>query len=164
MDCEDAGPMIAAAIDDALEPSRRALLDAHIRICPACRRAFVDQRAVRAMLSSEPLVDAPADFLDRVNARIDETAGWFGLTDFRQWTLRIAPAAAALALIGVLGLGPSRWLTSTTPESVRQSAAQSVAAPVNFTPASDADWQRDVTPDALLDAALHASAGEIDVR
>src|SRR5689334_13957588 len=146
MDCEDAGPMIAAAIDDALEPSRRALLEAHVRICPRCRAAFADQRVVRTILSSEPLVQAPPDFLARVNAGIDETAGWFGLTDFRRWTLRIAPAAAALALVGVLGLGQSLWMTSTTaPEPASQSAAKTVS----FTPASDADWQRDVTPDAL---------------
>jgi anti-sigma factor RsiW len=153
--------MIAAAIDDALEPSRRALLEAHVRICPACRTALADQRRVQAILSSAPVVEAPADFLARVNARIDETAGWFGLTDFRRWTLRIAPAAAALGLMGVLGLGPNRWLTSTNaPEPTSQSAVKNVS----FSPTSDADWQRDVTPDALLDAALHASAGEIDVR
>ena len=45
-----------------------------------------------------PPPEVPADFLARVNARIDETAGWFGLADFRLWTLRLAPAAAALAL------------------------------------------------------------------
>jgi hypothetical protein len=160
MDCEEAGPMIAAAIDDALEPSRRLLLDAHVRICPACRAALADQRLVRTILSSTPLVDPPPDFVARVNARIDDTAGWFGLTDFRLWTLRIAPAAAALALIGVLGLAQSLWPASTSPDTSGQSAARSVS----FSPTSDADWQRDVTPDALLDAALNASAGEVHVR
>ena len=54
-----------------------------------------------------PPPDVPADFLARVNARIDETAGWFGLADFRLWTLRLAPAVAALALIAVLWSGGS---------------------------------------------------------
>jgi hypothetical protein len=61
-----------------------------------------DQSVVAAVLASRPEPHVSADFLARVNARIDETAGWLGLADFRVWTLRLAPAAAGLALVAIL--------------------------------------------------------------
>ena len=77
-----------------------------------------------------------------------------GLADFRLWTLRLAPAAAALALIAVL------WPAS-------QTIAPSAAAPedaASFSPALASDWQQDVTGETLLAAALHAAAGGARVR
>jgi hypothetical protein len=105
-----------------------------------------DQDLVASVLASMPPPDVPADFVSRVNARIDETAGWFGLADFRVWTLRLAPAAAALALIALLWPGTA---TTSTPTS-----SPSVAPTASFSPASATDWQQDVSADALLAAAL----------
>jgi len=99
-----------------------------------------DQDLVAAVLRSIPLPEVHGDFVARVNARIDATAGWFGLADFRAWTLRLAPAAAALALVGVF------W--SSKP------ASTIVVDTRTFSPASSTDWQQDVPADALLDAAL----------
>jgi hypothetical protein len=113
-----------------------------------------DQALVASVLASMPPADVPADFVSRVNARIDQTAGWFGLADFRTWTLRLAPAAAALALIAVLWPAPTSTATS----------APLVAQPSTFSPASATDWQQDVTADALLDAALHPGPGGVRVR
>lgn len=116
-----------------------------------------DQALVAALLASTPPPRVSADFVSRVNARIDETAGWFGLADFRVWTLRLAPAAAALALIAVLWPGAA---TSTTVSS----SSSSVAPAASFSPASATDWQQDVSADALLDAALHPAPGGVRVR
>ncbi len=114
-----------------------------------------DQIQVATLLASLPPPDVTADFVSRVNARIDETAGWFGLADFRLWTLRLAPAAAALALIAVL------WPAAAT-------TTGSVSSPVtpasSFSPASVTDWQQDVSVDALLDAALHPAPGVVHAR
>jgi hypothetical protein len=101
-----------------------------------------EQDEVAAILKSMPPPDVRGDFVARVNARIDATAGWLGLADFRMWTLRLAPAAAALALIGVFWTVPS--VSSPAPAGVAQS----------FSPASSSDWQQDVTGDAMLEAAL----------
>lgn len=103
-----------------------------------------DQVIVAALLASVPPPDVPADFVARVNARIDGTDGWFGVADFRLWTLRLAPAAAVLAVIVVLWPGTSIETTST---------ASTVAADT-FRPASPGDWQQEVSSDALLAAAL----------
>jgi hypothetical protein len=114
-----------------------------------------DQIEVATLLASTPPPDVSADFLSRVNARIDGTAGWFGLADFRVWTLRLAPLAAALGLIAVL------WPDPATRTTTRSAVA---AAPAGFSPASATDWQQDVSADALLDAALHPAQGAVRVR
>jgi hypothetical protein len=107
-----------------------------------------DQDAVAALLNATPRVDVSADFLARVNARIDETEGWLGLANFRAWTLGLVPAAAALVLIAVL------WpATPAKPDSATTARSQ-VASSQSFTPSSYNDWQRDVTANALLEAAL----------
>jgi hypothetical protein len=116
-----------------------------------------DQRLVASILASMPPPDVPADFVSRVNARIDETAGWFGLADFRLWTLRLAPVAAALGLIVVLW--PAAAATRTMPSPV-----DAPASSATFSPASAADWQQDVSGGALLDAALHPAEGTARVR
>ena len=115
-----------------------------------------DQALVASILASMPPPRVSADFVSRVNARIDETAGWLGLADFRVWTLRLAPVAAALAVIAVLWPGTA---TTSTPAS-----SSFVAPAASFSPASAADWQQDVSADALLDAALQPAGGGARVR
>lgn len=113
-----------------------------------------DQEAVAAILASRAQPDVPADFVARVNARIDATAGWFGLADFRLWTLRLAPLAAALGLFAVLWPAAATTSTATVP----------AATAANFSPASATDWQQDVSADALLEAALQPAQGSPRVR
>jgi hypothetical protein len=114
-----------------------------------------DQTRVTSVLASMPPADVPADFVSRVNARIDATAGWFGLADFRLWTLRLAPAAGVLALIAVL------WPASPTITSTPAVASERAAS---FSPASASDWQQDVSGDALIAAALQPAAGGARAR
>jgi hypothetical protein len=111
-----------------------------------------DDDPVAAVLRAMPPASVPGDFLARVNARIDETAGWLGLADFRAWTLGLVPAAVALLIVAIL------WpATSATPASV--TAAQTpVTSSQTFTPSSYSDWQQDVTANALLEAALRSPA------
>src|SRR5947199_6349155 len=103
-----------------------------------------DQELVAAALASRPADEVPADFLLRVNARINalrREEGWFELADFRAWTLRLVPVAGVLVLVGVLWPGSS---TATEAPSAPAMQAPAVAAQP-FTPASASDWQREVT-------------------
>ena len=104
-----------------------------------------DQTLIAAALASMPPPDVRGDFVSRVNARIDETEGWFGVADFRAWTLRLAPLAAGLGLIAVLWPAAA---ASTTP------SASTAAPAADFSPSSPTDWQQEVSADALLAAAL----------
>jgi hypothetical protein len=107
-----------------------------------------DQDLVAATLASAPPPDVSPAFLARVNARIDaeENGGWFGLLDFRVWTLRLAPIAATVALLSLLW--PDTPIDRTPAPTVTQVAAET------FTPSSEDDWQQDVSANALLEAAL----------
>jgi hypothetical protein len=110
-----------------------------------------DQDLVAATLASAPPPEVSPAFLARVNARIDaeNQAGWFGLLDFRAWTLRLAPIAAAIAIVALLW--PDAALTPTpdpAPVAIVTTAADT------FTPSSEDDWQQDVSANALLEAAL----------
>jgi hypothetical protein len=106
-----------------------------------------DQALVASLLASLPPPDVSADFGARVNARIDGTDGWFGVADFRLWTLRLAPAAAVLALITILWPGTSTETTATV----------STVAAETFRPGSQGDWEQEISSDALLVAALTGS-------
>jgi hypothetical protein len=111
-----------------------------------------EQEIVAAILKSMPPPDVPPGFAAKVRARIDETAGWFGLADFRVWTLRLAPAAAALTLVAVF------WSPAQATHTGSASAASATSAQ-SFSPASSSDWQRDVSGEALLEAALTPGGG-----
>jgi hypothetical protein len=121
-----------------------------------------DQDLVAAALSSAPPVEVSPSFLARVNARIDaeaieEEAGWLAIADFRAWTLRLVPAAAAMALIAALwsGGGDSTASSPSSPSSSSPSTISSASTgSQTFTPSSAGDWQRDVSGNALLEAAL----------
>ena len=121
-----------------------------------------DQDLVAAALSSAPPVEVSPSFLARVNARIDaeaieEEAGWLAMADFRAWTLRLVPAAAAMALIAALwsGGGDSTASSPSSPSSSSPSTISSASTgSQTFTPSSAGDWQRDVSGNALLEAAL----------
>jgi hypothetical protein len=116
-----------------------------------------DQDLVAAVLASRPASEVPANFLSRVNARIDETAGWLGLADFRAWTLGLVPAAAVVALLAVLWPGAAASAPASAPVTPTVQAQ-------SFSPASAGDWQQDTSADALLDAALHPARGDSGVR
>lgn len=113
-----------------------------------------DQEIVAGILGSLPPLEVSPGFLARVNARIDaeHDAGWFGLADFRVWTLRLAPLAAALALIAVL------WPATASTSTSSGTAAQGASAAAAFTPASASDWQTDISANALLEAAFSGTA------
>jgi hypothetical protein len=118
-----------------------------------------DQRLVSGALGSVPPRVSP-DFLSRVNARIDAglaADGWFGLADYRAWTLRLVPAAGVLALIAIL------WPSTATAPAASTAQSTSVRATA-FRPSSAGDWQRDVSANALLEAALQPANGDARVR
>jgi hypothetical protein len=109
-----------------------------------------DQEAVSALLRATPPASVSADFLARVNARIDKAAGWLGLADFRAWTLGLVPAAVVLMLVAILWPATTATPVSATPTPTPAQAASSQT----FTPSSYSDWQQDVSANALLEAAL----------
>ena len=126
MDCSDAARFIARRADDSglspesipalIDAQARDSFDAHLESCASCRAALDAQRAVSAWLRTRPANRVSPHFASRLAARLDEASGWFGIADWRAWTLRLAPVAAALALATYLGFGASTQAPPTTIE------------------------------------------------
>jgi hypothetical protein len=116
--CTDIAQLIARLADDdaSLAADVRAPLDAHLASCESCRAALETQRNVSAVLRMRPVDRVSPGFAARLAERLDEASGWFGIADWRAWTLRLAPVAAALALATYLGLGGSTSPTTTLEE------------------------------------------------
>jgi anti-sigma factor RsiW len=128
--CRDAAPFIVRRAEDAesfaeglpelmpelIDAQTRAELDAHLEGCASCRAALDTQRAVSAWLRMRPADRLSPHFASRLAARLDDASGWFGIADWRRWTLRLAPVAAALALATYLGLGATAQAPTTIEE------------------------------------------------
>ena len=155
MTCTEVEPLLAPAADSLLDAARRAQLDAHLAGCEACRTALEDQRQVASILAWAAAPDVSPAFLAAVNGRIDASDELLESVDFRWWTLRLAPIAAVLALVAYLGVGARVTTTAT------QTSTQALAT---FSPKDASDWDRDVTANALLEAALKPTDGDKHVR
>jgi hypothetical protein len=109
LSCDEAAAAIVRLSDgDAgVDPGVRMRLETHLRTCAACRDALDTQRAVSAWLQSRPSDRVSDAFAARLGARLDDESGWFGLADWRAWTLRLTPVAALLAAFVLLGSAPA---------------------------------------------------------
>lgn len=151
LSCADATRLIVRLADgDRVDAATSTALDAHLSGCPGCRDALAGQRAVANLLRARPADRVAPQFHARLAQRLDDEAGWFGLVDWRAWTFRLAPAAAALALAALL------------------TAGQPAAAPINLEEwaVSNADtssaasllWDDDVSSDSVVREMLGVDA------
>lgn len=153
--CRECESLLVRAADGALEVGDQAALDAHLRECAACRAALTDQRAVRDAFTARPPLRAQPDFAIRVAAAIEADRSWLDRLDFRVWTWRLVPVAAALSLVTwvvIHGAGA----TTTTPASTGTDSA-SIDADL---PVSAALWDESVSDTTLLSLMLRASAND----
>jgi anti-sigma factor RsiW len=149
--CNDVASFIVRRADDS-EPSSamldaeiRAQVDAHLAGCAACRAALESQRAVSAWLRTRPVNRLSPHFASRLAARLDDASGWFGIADWRLWTLRLAPVAAALALATYLGLGAVASTPATIEEwtlATSESSAESLL------------WDSGVSAESVMETML----------
>lgn len=84
-------------LEGALPDSERRGFDEHLGICPACRRALEDRRALNLAFSSLPPVEVPPGFAASVLARLpEEPRAAFG------WLVSVA-VGTGVFLAGLLG-------------------------------------------------------------
>jgi len=128
MTCAETRDLFSALADDALTPTERAALDAHVAGCAECRRELATLlRTVKLVRAMDP-VRAPAGFVDRVVAAA-QPAPWprrLARRLARPWpTLPLG--AAALLLIG--GLAVLLFRASPEQQRAAQSRLQSPPGP-----------------------------------
>jgi predicted anti-sigma-YlaC factor YlaD len=156
--CREYESLLVRAADGPLEAGDQVRLDAHLAACGACRAALEDQRAVREALAARPILRAQPDFAVRVTAAIDADRSWLDRLDFRVWTWRLVPVAAALSLVAWVVVQSSTAVI-TTP-SAGAATATSASALAGDLPVSAALWDSSVSDTALLSLMMRASAND----
>ena len=133
-DCASVTHLVTPYVDGELASSDRAPLDAHLGACPVCRARVAAERAVRDLLQQRraDLCDLPAPAALRARCaalRADAGRAPLPLSPDRQvswsaWRGRLAPFAAAAALVLVVG---GWFLYQATARSSRVMAAELAA-------------------------------------
>jgi anti-sigma factor RsiW len=158
--------LLVRAADGSASAEDQARLAAHLATCDACAADLADQRDVHAFLFAQPIGGASLGFDTRVMAAVRAEAesrarGWLDSLDFRRWTWRLVPVAAALALAAITIVQFDRFdqldqfnvQTGTTVEVTDLASADS--APVSSALLSDS-----VSSSSLLSLMLSASADD----
>ncbi len=151
--CQKFESLLVRAADGPLDTGDQIALDAHLRGCDACRAALADQRAVRDALAARPPLRAQPDFAVRVAAAIEADRSWLDRLDFRVWTWRLVPVAAALSLVTWMVVGTAG--TAITPAATATDTAIDADLPV-----AAALWDASVSDTAVLSLMLRASAND----
>ena len=159
-DCAGLQPLLVRAAEGVLSPDEDMRLNAHLKECASCRAALADQRAMRELLQSYPVEGARLGFDTRVMAAIraeaeGHAAGWLGSLDFRRWTWRLVPIAAALALACMIvsQADTSAGLTSDETTAIAGNSTDDL-------PVSSALWSESVSGSSLLSLMLTANADD----
>lgn len=155
--CEELIPALVRAGDGSLAElpeSDRARLDAHLATCAACRESLAGQVAMREALTSLAETPVTSHVGARVMAELRDQAGatggrgWVDALDWRRWTWRLVPVAAALALVAAS--------VARTDAAAATPATDAAAA----RPVSSALVTGDVAGTDLLSLLLSTSADE----
>ena len=148
LSCADSERLIVRRADGApLDARLAAELDRHLEGCAACREALAAQDSVAAILRSRPADDVSPGFSTRLARRLDERTDFFDAIDWRAWTFRLTPVAAALALVAYL----------TTADVDRTTTIDEWTAPAGGT-VSSLLQDDGVTSDSVLEQMLTGEA------
>jgi predicted anti-sigma-YlaC factor YlaD len=151
--CRAFESLLVRAADAGLDASQQTVLDAHLVTCAACRAALADQRLAREALAARPPLRAQPDFAARVAAAIDADRSWLDRLDFRAWTWRLAPVAAALSLV--------TWVVLQSAGAATDTPASSSATTFDGDlPVAAALWDESVSDSSLLSLMFRASAND----
>lgn len=117
--------LLLAYCSRKLDAASSAILEDHIRICPACREFASGQRAVWEALDAWEATPVSADFDRRLYQRIEKEVSWWDLLmrPFRPLLFRqglpIAAAAGLLIVAGVLLERPAAVPSASSPVSAQ---------------------------------------------
>jgi anti-sigma factor RsiW len=134
---------IVRAADGSLEPEARAVLDAHLASCAACRDAVGAQAAARRVLMARP-IEPVRDLSAAIRATLEAERPWIERLNWRRLSLRVAPIAAALTLAALFLV---RTADTSAPAQAATATGHSVASAL---------WSGEVTDDQLLTLVLSA--------
>jgi anti-sigma factor RsiW len=158
--CDDLIPALVRAAEgslDVLPADERARLQAHLATCASCAEALADQTSMRnalTMMAAEP-VNTFVGSRVMANLRSEGLATtWLESLDWKRWTWRLVPVAAALAIAVGSVAATSTNATGTTEETDPTDATSTTYS----MPASSTLVTGEVDGNDLLTLLLNSSA------
>jgi anti-sigma factor RsiW len=156
----DVAMLVVRVADGSASAQEHARVMAHTADCASCRIALADQRAVHEWLQAQPIVGATLGFDARVmaavRAEVDARGrSWLDSLDFRRWTWRLVPVAAAL---GLVALAVTRTDAASAEDLVPTQAVTTSTS--DALPVSSALWSDSVSESSLLSLMLSANADD----
>jgi anti-sigma factor RsiW len=88
---------IYAYLEEDLSAAQREEIERHLSVCPRCREAVEERKVLAEAASSLPDVETPADFTERVMAKIAPAK-----RHFPAWLAALGAGVSSLALFLVL--------------------------------------------------------------
>ena len=127
MNCEEARELVTALIDNQIFDSERPLIETHLKECAACRRAYEQERALKAEIHNlGTRLTAPAEFHKKILTnhgmlpnKARSFTEWKDILSFRLFGHR----AFAFALLLIVLL-PAIYLLTQRSQSVSLAALQ----------------------------------------
>jgi len=113
MDCEQIRAVLPAHVDRELGVTEAVAIEAHLQACPACRKAFMEQAALRERVRAQAhYFAAPHGLETRIRAALPRESGRERARSRWTWSwLNLAPTLAALVAVtwsvGLYMLQPS---------------------------------------------------------
>ena len=160
MRCDEAGPLLLRRVEGRLEGDEARRLERHLEQCETCRETIEAQRSVSAVLSARPVAEAPLGFTSRVMTNLAVAPGWVDVLNWRVWTFRLAPVAAALVVVAALGFEPTEAAAPLEFSDLVAGWVVEEEEDAETLPAFSLLWQDEVTDDTLLEAVLTADPDE----
>jgi predicted anti-sigma-YlaC factor YlaD len=137
-------PLLARAADGDLDPGTLARVESHAASCDACRTSLDAQRAIHRLLGQAEAWQASPAFESRVAAAVASRAPWTEQWDWRRWTWRLTPVAAAVVIAAIVGVVRADRSTETTTTAT------------SALPVSAALWTGEVSDTSVLALMLQA--------
>lgn len=156
MRCEDYGRLIVRHPGARISSDEEQHLQRHLNECGECREALAAQRQVSDILARRSTAMVSPDFANRVMADLPVNPAWLELLNWQRWTFRLAPVAATLVLVAVLGFGETE---ATRPLEFSDLVVDWVADDGTGpeTPGLDLLWQETDVVETWLEVALTTS-------
>jgi anti-sigma factor (TIGR02949 family) len=102
MNCQDVETRITPLVDEELAAAEADAVEAHLAVCPACRRTADQERLCRRVVrecAPRLTAQAPVALRARVRSAMPAARGSRG---FRPWRWAVAAAASLVILVGLL--------------------------------------------------------------
>ncbi len=99
MNCEKYEKWILRSLDNRLTREKQAILEDHIKSCPACQERREEYRTIIGLLKQEKVQESKPYFWERLQVKIRERQSIPLRVSIKQWSLRAVPVSLILVLV-----------------------------------------------------------------